>query len=163
MYLNDSRPAAIFLSTPSLSADLFQKFLIGDLRPRQPGWPRDSATGINQYLSNATIPLNLAVVVGYNYLVGKRNFDLQPQPNALPDPGYFGNYSNQQLRVQFNTVSLKVVGSKKLNSIQFYGALGLESTTMNVDITGDYPIPVNGVAGPQTQTITDPISYRQRG
>ena len=117
---------------------------------------------LNQYF-RTDLPLQLAAIIGYNYLVGKRDFDLQPQDNALPDPTYLGNYSNQKLRVQFNTVSLQFIGQKNVSAFRFYGGLGIESTTMQVDITGDYPIPVDGVAGPQTQTITDPISYSQRG
>jgi hypothetical protein len=145
--------------------------IIGRLVPEIPigDYGRSSQIGlgvshqIDQYLTEANIPLNLAVVVGYNYLVGKRNFNLQPQPNALPDPSYLGNYSNQQLRVQFNTILLQIVADKQLNNVRFYGGLGVQSTKMDVKVTGDYPIPVDGVAGTQTQTITDPIGYSQRG
>ena len=118
---------------------------------------------LNSYLPYPKMPVDLSIVVGYNYLVGKRKFNLNPPSNALPDPTYFGNYSNQNLRVEFNTFSIQMIARKKLNSFTFYGGVGVESSNMQVEVTGDYPIPVDGPAGPQTQTITDPIKYTQQG
>jgi len=133
------------------------------------GYGRASQVGIttshqiNRYLPNQQLPVALSVLIGYNYLVGKRNFNLDLQPNALPDPTYLGNYSNQKLRVQFNTAVVKLMARKSLQAFDIYGGLGLESSNMQVEINGDYPIPVDGIGGTQTQTITDPISYSQNG
>lgn len=118
---------------------------------------------INSYLPYPQMPVDLSIVVGYNYLIAKREFNLDPPTDALPDPTYFGNYSNQDLRVEFNTFSIQMIARKKLDPFTFYGGLGVESSNMQVEVTGDYPIPVNGPAGTQTQTITDPIRYTQQG
>lgn len=108
-----------------------------------------------------TFPVDLSLMAGYNHVNINQNLDIQPQQE---DPFSDQDYDNQELAVNFNTFSVKLLVGKTFPFVTLYGGLGYEYSDMEVDVTGNYPIPTRGSFGStDTETITDPISYSQNG
>lgn len=104
-------------------------------------------------------PLDISIMAGYNRISLSANLNLEPRQ---PDPTV--NYDNQKVRTAFDTFTAKLIVGKDLPFISVYGAAGYETSTMNLEVTGNYPVEVSGPAGiDQTETITDPFSYSENG
>lgn len=118
---------------------------------------------LSQWLpGSALLPVDISIFAGYNRIDINANLDLDPQDNAITDPTT--NYDNQQVETTFDTFSAKVIVGKDLPFISVYGGVGYETSTMNLDVTGNYPVPVSGPAGTiRTETLTDPFSYSENG
>lgn len=110
-------------------------------------------------------PLDISVMAGFNRIDMQANLELQPDPDAAPDPTYTGNYENQKVKTSFDTFTVKLLVGKDLPFISVYGGVGYETSTMNVKVVGDYPVTyeIAGTDAEQTETITDPFSYTQDG
>ncbi len=120
---------------------------------------------LTQWLpADSFIPIDVSIMAGYTNIDLSAQLNLDPQPGAIPDPTYSGNYDNQQAAVSFDTFTAKLIVGKDLPFITVYGAVGYETATMEVALTGDYPVPVAGPAGTtRTITVTDPFIYDQEG
>ncbi len=120
---------------------------------------------LTQWLpAGSFIPIDISVMAGYTRIDLSSRLNLDPQPNAIPDPTYSGNYENQRAAVSFDTFTAKLIVGKDLSFVSVYGAVGYETATMEVALMGDYPVPVAGPAGTtRTITVTDPLIYDQEG
>lgn len=104
-------------------------------------------------------PLNISVMAGYNRVDLSANLNLKPEKS---DPNT--NYDNQKVTTKFDTFTAKLIVGKDLSFISLYAATGYETSTMHLDVTGNYPVEVIGPGGTtQTETITDPFSYTENG
>lgn len=107
-------------------------------------------------------PVDISIFAGYNRIDIDANLNLNPEEDAITDPTV--NYDNQKAKTTFDTFSAKVIVGKDLPFISVYGGVGYETSTMNLDVTGNYPVPVSGPAGAKrTETLTDPFSYSEDG
>jgi len=118
---------------------------------------------ISQWIpADKLLPVDISVLVGYNRINHTADFDLDPDRGAITDPTV--NYDNQRVDISFDTFITSLIVGKDLPFISFYGALGYETSTMRLDLLGNYPVPVQGPAGTtRTDTVTDPFSYSQNG
>lgn len=112
-----------------------------------------------------TLPVDVSVMAGYNRINVTGDPDVQPQSDAIPDPGYTGDYDNQEVNIGFDTFTVKLLVSKSIPFFTVYGGAGYEYAVMHVDLTGDYPVTISGPAGigSITETVTDPFGYSRRG
>lgn len=95
-------------------------------------------------------PLDIAVMAGYNRIDLSANLNLEPEES---DPD--ANYDNQKVTTKFDTFTAKLIVGKDLPFISLYAAAGYETSTMHLDVTGNYPV--------EGTTITDPFSYTENG
>ena len=111
-----------------------------------------------------TLPVDLALMAGYNRVNVTGNPNLNPQPGAIDDPDYSGNYDNQEVSVSFDTFVVQALVGKSLPFLTVYGGLGYQFSHMQVAVKGDYPVPLRGpFGGTRTETVSDPFSYDQDG
>lgn len=115
---------------------------------------------VSQWISgDNALPVDISVFAGYNHIDITAKFDLDP---PQPDPST--NYDNQRVYIDFDTFAAKLAVGKDLKFLSLYGALGYETSTMNLDATGNYPVIVSGPGDtPTTETLTDPFSYKEDG
>lgn len=115
---------------------------------------------ISQWLpGDKLLPFDISIFAGINHVDMAANFDMDP---PQPDPAT--NYDNQKVFIDFNTFAAKLLVGKDLSFLSLYSALGYETSTMDLDVTGNYPIPVSGSGGTTViETLTDPFSYSQKG
>jgi hypothetical protein len=123
---------------------------------------------INQWLPGGNIlPVNLSVLAGYTNIDLDMNFDLRPEPGAIPNPenpdAATADFDNQQGNVNINTFTVKALAGKDLPFISVYGGVGYETSALNMDINGEYPVSmeVDGIQG--YDVIEDPFSYSENG
>lgn len=108
------------------------------------------------------LPVDISLFAGYNRIDINANLDLDPQEDAVTDPTV--NYDNQEVATTFDTFTTQLIVGKDLPFISVYGAVGYETSTLNLDVTGNFPVPVTGPAGTtRTETLTDPFSYDENG
>lgn len=124
--------------------------------------------GINQWLPGGNLlPVNLSVLAGYTNINLDMNFDLKPEPGAIPNPenpdAAAANFENQQGNASINTFTIKALAGKDLPFISLYGGVGYETSAFNMDVAGEYPVSmeVNGIQG--YDVIEDPFSYSEDG
>lgn len=96
------------------------------------------------------VPLDISVMAGYNRIDLSANLNLEPDES---DPD--ANYDNQKVTTKFDTFTAKLIVGKDLPFISLYAAAGYETSTMQLDVTGNYPV--------EGTTITDPFSYTEHG
>jgi hypothetical protein len=115
---------------------------------------------ISQWLPETMqIPVEISVFAGINHVDITGHFDMDP-----PQPDPTTNYDNQRVYIDFNTFAAKILVGKDFNFISLYGAIGYESSTMDLAVTGNYPVPTRGPNGEViTEPLTDPFAYSQNG
>lgn len=121
---------------------------------------------LTQWLPGSRLlPVSVSLMAGYNRIDLTGYLDVDPEADAAPDPGYTGSYDNQQVANSFDTFTAKVTIGTDLPFISLYGGLGYETSTMDLEVTGDYPVPLTEptTGATYTQTVTDPFSYSQGG
>ena len=99
------------------------------------------------------LPVNIALMAGYNRVNLDANLDVQPQ-----EPGNSKTYDNQQVKTSIKTFTFKILASKDLPFLSVYAGAGYETSTFNLDVLGTYP-----TARGSQEAITDPFSYNQDG
>lgn len=112
---------------------------------------------------NKFLPIDISVMAGYNRIDLEANLDLDPEPGAAPDPNYTGSYDNQKVKTSVDTFTFKILVGKDLPFISVYGGVGYETSTMSLNVVGDYPVTYQTAGVQQTETISDPFSYSQDG
>ena len=120
--------------------------------------------GINQWLPGGqALPVNISVLGGFT------NIDVSSKLN-LPEEGLpndqeaaTANYDNQEASLSLNTFTLKAFVGKDLPFISFYGGLGYETSKMEVDVAGNYPVNIDTPLGPRYDLVRDPFSYDETG
>lgn len=110
--------------------------------------------------SGNTLPIDFALMAGYNRIMVSKNLNVQPEQNSFPDR----EYENQEVEIGFDTFTVKVLAGKSIPFLTVYGGIGYEFSSMAVDVRGDYPVTRRGpFGGKETETVTDPVSYNQQG
>jgi hypothetical protein len=143
--------------TPKIQIDKY-----GDFQSFGAGVKHD----ILQWLPGGkAIPIDLSVMVAFQNMNLGSDLDLNADdPTVQQDPDYNGNYDNQRVELKTTAYTVDAIVGKTLPFISVYGGLGFESSTMDVNMNGDYPIPaVNSQGQKQYQTITDPIGISMEG
>jgi hypothetical protein len=118
---------------------------------------------LNQWFpGGGLLPVDISIMAGYNRININTNLDLNPKSGAVPtDPTE--DYDNQKVETSFNTFAAKLLVGKELPFISVYGGLGYETSTMNLDVTGNFPV-TGQIAGQEfTTTVVDPFSYSENG
>jgi len=102
---------------------------------------------LTQWLPGGNLlPFDLAVVLGVTTFRAEANLNVQPDPNAISSGG---NYENQQIVLEANSFVINAVISKKLSLLTLFAGVGIESSTVDLNMQGTYPI---------TSIETDPAS-----
>lgn len=115
---------------------------------------------VNQWLPGGQqLPIDISVFAGINHVDITGHFDMDP-----PEPDPTTNYDNQRVYIDVNTFAAKIIVGKNFNLISLYGGLGYETSSMDLSVTGNYPVPVTGPGGTTvTEPLTDPFSYSENG
>ena len=109
-------------------------------------------------------PVDVTIMAAYQKLTVGADLNLDPNPAYQPDPDYNGNYDNQRVEMNTTAYTIDALVGKTLPFISVYGGIGMESTTMDVDMKGDYPVPfVNNQGQEQIEATEDPISLSMEG
>ncbi|MFQ5605171.1 MAG: DUF6588 family protein [bacterium] len=110
---------------------------IGSLRMFGVGVKHD----LTQWLpGGGLLPFDLSVAAGVTTFQAQANLDVPPDPN-LPQTGD-GKYDNQEVEVEAKSFNLNVLISKKFAILTLFGGVGIESSTVDLKLKGDYPIPI---------------------
>lgn len=119
---------------------------------------------INSWLPAGNIlPVDITVMAGFTNINLDVDIDEKPKPSWNPDPTYTGSYDNQKVDASINTFTIKATVGKTLPFLSAYGGLQYGSSTLSIDMLGDYPVPITVGGQTQTQTITDPFTYEEDG
>jgi hypothetical protein len=116
---------------------------------------------VSQWIGGGKLlPIDISIFAGYNRLEMTAKFNMKP---FEPDPTT--NYDNQRVNIDFNTFAAKLlVGKDLLPYMSVYGAAGYETSSMDLAVTGNYPVTVRKPGGATaTEPLTDPFSYRAEG
>ncbi|RPH34331.1 MAG: hypothetical protein EHM93_00745 [Bacteroidales bacterium] len=89
------------------------------------------------------VPINISAFFGYTKF--KSSFDAEQSGNAN---------SNQKLNFDASGYTTRLLISKSIPVLTIYAGVGYSKTTTNVDLKGNYNLPINGV----NTTVTDPIA-----
>lgn len=125
--------------------------------------------GINQWLPGGNlIPVDLSVMLGYTNIDVTGILDREPDPSATPNPfnpdAATADFDNQEAQFSINTFTAKALVGKSLPFISVYGGVGYETSTLDVDVVGNYPVSVDvGAPGNYYDVISDPVGYEEDG
>lgn len=125
--------------------------------------------GINQWLPGGNLlPVDLSIMAGYTNIDITGNIDEQPDSDAAPNPfsqeAITADFQNQEAKISLSTFTIKALVGKSLPFISLYGGVGYETSTLDVDVVGDYPITVDtGTPGKFYDVFSDPIGYEEDG
>lgn len=125
--------------------------------------------GINQWLPGGNVlPVDLSLMAGYTHIDVTGKLNLRPESGAAPNPfnpdAATADFEDQEAPLSLNTFTIKALVGKSLPFISVYGGLGYETSTLDVDVVGDYPVSVDiGAPGSYYDIITDPVGYEQDG
>lgn len=126
--------------------------------------------GINQWIPGGKLlPVDISIMGGFTQIDLNSALNLQPEgiPNPNDPENATADFDNQQADMALNTFTVKAFVGKDLPFISVYGGVGYENSTMDVDITGNYPINASFQNGDNTinayDVITDPFSYSEEG
>ncbi|MCW9707326.1 DUF6588 family protein [Fodinibius salsisoli] len=124
--------------------------------------------GINQWLPGGNLlPVNISIMGGFTKIDLDSNFDLRPEQGAIPNPenpdAAQADFDDQEADISLNTFTLKALVGKNLPFISVYGGVGYESSTMDVNVEGQYPVSgrFNGIE--VYDVVEDPFTYNADG
>ncbi|XWN38610.1 MAG: DUF6588 family protein [Balneola sp.] len=112
--------------------------------------------GLNQYIPGGKLlPVDLSVMVGFNKINLDADLDVRPDPTSVPN-GETGDFSDQAVRTETNTLVVNAYVGKSLPFISVYGGVGYQQASLDVSVEGDYPVelPFN-----RYDVITDPFDF----
>lgn len=125
--------------------------------------------GINQWLPGGNLlPVDLSVMAGYTNIDVTGKIDERPEPGTQPNPfsedAITADFENQEAQITLNTFTIKALVGKSLPFISVYGGVGYETSTLDVDVVGDYPVSTQvGNFGEFYDVISDPLGYEEDG
>lgn len=120
--------------------------------------------GINQWLPGGNLlPVDLSLMAGYTNIDVTGDLDLRPEGFPADQEAANANYDNQEAQISLNTFTVKALVGKSLPFISVYGGVGYETSTMEVDVAGNYPVNVSTPLGEGFDLVRDPISYEEDG
>lgn len=124
--------------------------------------------GLNQWFPGGKLlPVDISILGGFTNINLSSTFDLQPEEGAIPNPenpeAATANFDNQKGDVSLNTFTLKALVGKNLPFISVYGGVGYETSTMDLDMTGNYPVSASYNGIEMYDVVQDPFSYHANG
>lgn len=112
--------------------------------------------------------LQLSVMGGYTELSSETGLSFMPADYGSSvdyiDPQIPADYfDNQQMAMDVSSFTSNLLVSANLPVVCFYGGLGFNTTTTNLDLNGNYPVPDYNKDEQRTEiteetSVTDPIS-----
>lgn len=126
--------------------------------------------GINQWLPGGKLlPVNISIMGGFTNIDASSMLELRPDEGSQPlnSEAQSADFDNQLADMKLNTFTFKAFVGKDLPFISLYGGLGYETSTLDVDITGNYPMNVSidneNMNINAYEVIEDPFSYSDEG
>jgi hypothetical protein len=104
---------------------------------------------------------HLSVFMGYTQLKSSADISFKPSfynDYMNPDPSNTG-YDNQKAELIIKGFTSSLLASFDLPVITVYGGVGFSTTSTNIKLTGDYPVP-NGYPITSLTKITNPIDMK---
>ena len=102
---------------------------------------------------------HLSFLGGYTQL--KTNSELSVLPQDIEEATDLTNgevdFENQEMNLEVNSYTFNLIASANLPVISFYGGIGLSITKMDLDLNGNYPLPVYDVQLDQVVIEADNI------
>lgn len=99
-----------------------------------------------QYLpGNKSLPFDVSLFAGYTKLHGTVPLSLDPDPAVSQSYTSFNpatSFENQKLNVNVEALNISAITSLNLPVITIYGGLGYSKTRTEMDLSGNFPIPV---------------------
>ncbi len=84
--------------------------------------------------------LNVSVMAAYSQMKSSVGLSVKPDDIGLTN-STDSDFDNQQLEFKVDNLTSSLLVSADLPVIAFYGGVGLSSTTGNLKLAGDYPVP----------------------
>jgi hypothetical protein len=109
-------------------------------------WGLGIIHSLTQYLpGNKLLPFDVSLFAGYTKLQGTVPLSLEPDP--VIDQNYTSfnpatSFEDQKLNVSVEALNVSAIGSLNLHIITFYGGLGYSKTRTEMDLSGNFPLPV---------------------
>jgi hypothetical protein len=114
--------------------------------------------------------LQLSVLGGYTKLSSETNLNFQPEDygssvdyidQSIPDD----YYKDQQMTMDVSSFTGNLLVSANLPVVCFYGGVGFNTTTTELKLNGNYPVPTYNENEQRTEitessSVTDPISMK---
>jgi hypothetical protein len=124
--------------------------------------------GINQWLPGGNLlPVNISIMGGFTQIDLNSKFDLQPDAGAIPNPenpeAANADFDSQNADISLNTFTLKALVGKNLPFISVYGGVGYESSVMDVNVKGEYPVSARFEGVEVYDVVEDPFTYNADG
>ncbi len=92
---------------------------------------------LNQWIpGGSNFPLDLAVLAGVTTLQTQADLDVAPDQTAIPSGA---SYDNQKVKVEANAFTFNLLASKKLAIFTLFGGIGIETSSLDLNLTGTYP------------------------
>ncbi|HEX6983514.1 MAG TPA: DUF6588 family protein [Balneolaceae bacterium] len=121
--------------------------------------------GINQWIPGGKLlPVNISIMGGFTRIDVQSALNLQPEglpADPIEDAGK--SFDEQFANISLNAFTVKALVGKSLPFISFYGGLGYQTSMMEVDVVGNYPVNVSTPFGDRYEVITDPFTYDAEG
>lgn len=120
--------------------------------------------GINQWLPGGNLlPVDLSLMAGFTNIDVTGELNLDPEGFPASEEAATANYDNQEAQLSLNTFTVKALVGKSLPFISLYGGLGYETSTLDVDVVGNYPVNVSTPFGDGYELVRDPIGFEDDG
>lgn len=120
---------------------------------------------VTQYIPGGNmLPVSLSLMAGFNKIDITGNLDLNPE-EGVPQKNPETDYENQSVETTFNSFTVNALVGKDLPIVSVYAGVGMETSSMDLDVTGDYPVTVYEGTPPEkvVEDVTDPVSFSQDG
>jgi hypothetical protein len=100
--------------------------------------------GINQWLPGGNlIPVDFSIIAGYTSLNVNVNLDVNPNVDSNTRNPYENQpetWEGQEIKMNSNSFNIMALVGKNLPVISLYGGVGLESSTLDLNMEGSYPV-----------------------
>lgn len=120
--------------------------------------------GLNQWIPGAEVlPVDISILGGFTNINLGSDLNLDPEGLPRDSEAATADYDNQRADISINTFTVKALVGKDLPLISVYGGLGYQTSTMDVDVVGNYPVNVSTPVGDRYDVVSNPFSYDADG
>jgi hypothetical protein len=85
------------------------------------------------------LPFDFSVMAGYTIFQAHSEQSLEPDPDAIPTGA---SYDDQKVEIEATGFTLNFLISKQFALLTLFGAVGLESSSVDLKLKGTYPVTV---------------------
>lgn len=120
---------------------------------------------ITQWLTAGNLlPVDISIQAGFNQISVNGALNLQPEGVRNPnDPSLTSNpnpnFDKQLVETTTNTFVMNALVGKSIPFISVYGGVGYQTASLNLDISGDYPVNTSIAGQSFYNVVTDPVSF----